>query len=77
MKVSKTPMFRGVKRFLIFIHWMLLIAVASIGIEAYNRHPEYKQANKGAFDFLWWMIAFGVVSGIYHIGLIVMFTGNV
>jgi hypothetical protein len=63
------------KRLLTVIHWGLLIAVASIAVEAYNRHPEYKAANKGAFDFLWWMIAFGIVGVVFNVGMIVMFGG--
>jgi hypothetical protein len=66
-----------IRRILSVIHWALLIAAASIGIEAYNRHPEYKATNKGGFDFLWWMIAFGIVGIIFQVGMIFMFGGYV
>lgn len=52
-------------KIVLFVFLGFLIAALSIGIEAYNRHPEYKENNKPSFNFLVIMLTLVVVGMAY------------
>ena len=49
---------------LIFL--VFLIAGLSIGIEAYNRHPDYKKNNMSSFNFLVIMLTVVILNIVYN-----------
>lgn len=64
------------KQFLTILVWVLGIAAVSIGIEAYNRHEEYKKNNQSSFNFLV-LVLVGALVGLIYTGYSMYITNKI
>jgi hypothetical protein len=53
------------QRVVVFVFLGFLIAALSIGIEAYNRNPRYKETNMPSFNYLVVMLSLAVAAMAY------------
>lgn len=67
-------MYGEVAKLISVVVGIMTIAALSIGLEAYNKHPEYKEANKGSYDFVSLMLAATVLVVVY--GMMLLFDGR-